>query len=517
MSRTGNAIRNSIFGILSKGINLILAFVSRTIFIHVLGTTYLGVNGLYSEILTLLSFAELGFGSAMTFAMYKPAAEHDEEKIIKLLDYYKRIYHIVAAVIAAAGLAITPFLQDIIRGADYITVRELRVYFLLYLFNTVISYFVSYKFSYLKALQKDYIETYTGTIVNLAANIAQILVLVTTGSFLAYLLANSAIQLASRFVLYLYLDKRFPILARRPAENLTREEKEPILHEVRGLVVHQFSSAAVHSTDNILISALTSAGVATVGLISNYNVLMNAVLGFVTIIFNSVTSGFGNLVAASTTRNFKKVFKEINFLNYWIYGFCTISFWILIPPFISLWIGPDKRIDNISFFLIVVNCYLQGQSTTYNNARIAKGDFNRDKFWAFLQAIVNLVVSIVGARYCGLVGIYIGTIVSRMVYVVFRPYSTYAFLFEESSSYYYKTLLIYILRVMVSGCLTYAAARPLLARPTWRNFLAACLADLIISNGALLALSLRDKEFAAWKARVRSFIGKKGGPSARRS
>ncbi|MBS7360827.1 MAG: hypothetical protein KIG24_00640, partial [Oscillospiraceae bacterium] len=72
MSRTGFAIKNTAAGVSSKVITLVLSFVSRTIFIRLLGNEYLGINGLYSEVLSMLSFAELGFGSAMTFALYKP-------------------------------------------------------------------------------------------------------------------------------------------------------------------------------------------------------------------------------------------------------------------------------------------------------------------------------------------------------------------------------------------------------------------------------------------------------------
>lgn len=64
MSRTKNAVKNAVFGLLSKVINLIFAFISRTAFIYILGTTYLGVNGLFTEVLGLLSIADLGFGVA---------------------------------------------------------------------------------------------------------------------------------------------------------------------------------------------------------------------------------------------------------------------------------------------------------------------------------------------------------------------------------------------------------------------------------------------------------------------
>lgn len=508
MNRTQNAIKNVFWGIVSKMANLILAFVSRTAFIYILGNTYLGVNGLYSEILSLLSFAELGFGSAMTFSMYKPVVENDETKVIKLLDFYKSVYTIIAGVIAISGLSLTPFLGSIVRGADWITIKELRSYFLVYLFNTVVGYFVTYKYTYLNALQKNYIQTNIDTIVTTISYIVQIIVIFTLKSFFAYLLANSIILLISRMFIVVYLNHKYPILKEKPKEKLSSEEKKPIYKEVKGLAVHQFANVAVHSTDNVLISTMTSQGITAVGLISNYNMLMNAVLGFVTIIFNSVTSGFGNLAASSTVENFRKVFKEINFINFWIYGFCSIAFWLLIPPFITLWIGSDKIIDETAFALIIINCYLQGQSTAYNNARIAKGNFNKDKGWAIAQALTNLIVSVICAKIYGLVGIYIGTVVSRMVYVVFRPYSTYKFLFDESSLEYYKKLIQYLFYVFVAALLTRFVVMKIMREITFYTFSMSVIAVAIIPNAVFLILTSRTKEFLEWKDRILKMFAK---------
>ena len=193
MARIQNALRNTKYGLLGKIVNLCLGFVTRTIFIYILGSTYLGVNGLYSEILGLLSFAELGFGSAMTFKLYKPVAEGDREKTIELLSFYKRVYQIIAAVIAFLGLCLLPCLPSIVKGADWLTVRQLRSYFLIFLFNTVVGYFVTYKYSYLNALQKNYIQTNIETITSSVSSLAQILVIMLTRNFLLYLLINSAV------------------------------------------------------------------------------------------------------------------------------------------------------------------------------------------------------------------------------------------------------------------------------------------------------------------------------------
>lgn len=506
MSRTTNAIKNLQFGILGKIVNLVLAFAARTIFIYFLGSTYLGVNGLYTEILSLLSFAELGFGSAMTFAMYKPVADDDHEKIVKLLDFYKKIYRIIAGIITILGILLLPFLQYIVKGADWLSVKELRIYFLIFLFNTVVGYFVTYKYSYLNALQKNYINTNIDTIVSTVSYFAQMLIMLIFRNFLLYLLVNSFVLTISRIGIAIYLNKKYPILKEKPVIHLSAEEKRPIFKEVRGLMVHQFASVAVHSTDNILISMMSGLGVIAVGYISNYNMLMNSVLAFVTILFGSVTSGFGNLVATSSTENYHKVFKEINFLNFWIYGFCSICFWILVPPFITLWIGADKLIDNTSFLLIIINCYLMGQSAAFNNARVAKGNFGKDKNWALAQAIVNLIVSIVAGYYWGLVGIYIGTIVSRLVYVVFRPYSTYYFLFEQSSREYYKKFLHYFISVAITGLVAKILTFKLLASPTMGGFIIATALVVLIINSFFLIIFLHSEELQAWKLRIKSIV-----------
>lgn len=506
MNRTQNAVKNAFFGILSKIINLVFAFVARTIFIYYLGNTYLGVNGLYSEILNLLSFAELGFGSAMTFSMYKPVADDDRKKVVQLLNFYKKIYAIIACVIAGLGLSLTPFLEYIVRGAEWLSNRELIAFFLIYLFNTVIGYFVTYKFTYLNALQKNYIQTNIDTVVTTVSYIAQIVVICVFRSFLGYLLINSVILLMSRIFIILYLNRKYPILHQHAEDLLAKADKKNIYTEVKGLAIHQFSSVAVHSTDNILISIFTQQGVTAVGLISNYNMIMNSVLGFVTTLFNSVTSGFGNIVATSTTDNFRKVFKEINFVNFWVYGFCSIAFWNLIPPFVTLWIGSDKIVDNVAFTLIIINCYLQGQSTAYNNARIAKGNFNKDKGWAIAQAFTNLVVSVIAAKVAGLVGIYIGTVASRLVYVVFRPYSTYKFLFGESSFEYYKTLFIYSIEVIIAAVTTKICIMCFISKITILTFIYMALIVAIIPNTLFVLFNFRTKEFSVWKCRIRSIL-----------
>lgn len=505
--RTNYAIKNSKYGIFSKIISLLLSFVSRTVFIKILGNTYLGINGLYTEILSILSFAELGFGTALTYSMYAPVAQNDEEKIIRLLAFYKKVYNIIALIIVTAGIAILPFLQYLVKGAEGVELRELRLYFLFFLANTVVSYFVAYKYSFFNAQMKNYIATNIDTVTNFIIVSLQIVVIVCFKNYYAYLITHSVLLACSKFFISVYLNRREPILKIKSDIQLDKTEKAQIYKEVKGLAVHQFASVAVHSTDNIIISSLSGLGVVAVGLISNYNMIINSVLGFVTILFSSVTSGFGNMVATSDRENYRLAFLELNFIGNWIYAFCSIAFFILIPPFITLWIGKENLIATASFFLIVLNCYLQGLSTVYNNARIASGEFNKDKWIAFAQALVNLIVSIILVQICGLVGVYIGTIVSRLVYICFRPYSTYKFLFEKSCREYYLILAYYFCVTMAAGVCTYFATKMLLQDLSIVRFILATAITAILPNIIFVIFYGKTKECKAFFRRINNLIG----------
>ena len=160
MSRINNATRNIKYGYVGMIVQLVLGFISRTVFIYTLGVTFLGVNGLYTNVLGVLSLAELGFGTAMNYSLYKPiAAIGDLEKIKSLMNLYKRAYRVIALVVSVMGLLLVPFLKYIIKDPGNISIDELTIFYLIFLFNTVSTYFVAYKYSLVNAEQKNYIQT----------------------------------------------------------------------------------------------------------------------------------------------------------------------------------------------------------------------------------------------------------------------------------------------------------------------------------------------------------------------
>lgn len=451
-SRTINTARNIFWGQIGTVANILLGFASRTVFIYTIGISYLGINGLFASILGVLSFAELGIGNAMNFSLYKPMANDNREKLKSLMFLFCRAYRFIAGIIAIFGLALLPFLNYIIKDAEGI--QHIHVYYVIFLFNTVSSYFITYKFSIIKAAQKEYILTNINTVTHSFILILQIIVLVVFKSFLAYLLVQSIFQLVQKILTSIYIDRKYTYLSEKRFSPLEETETKRIKTDVKALILHKLGDISVHQTDNIIISAFIS--LTMVGLVSNYTLLMGGISMFIAVIFNSFSASLGNLIATESKEKQMKIFNAYTFMGFWIYGLTTICFIVLVQPFIALWIGEDKQIDNISMLLIMSNFFFLGYRLTMVKFKIAGGIFKQDRFIALVQAAVNLIISLILVRLIGLPGIYIGTVIQGLIANIWRPIIVYREIFTSSSKKYFincfkQLAIVVIIAIILSG------------------------------------------------------------------
>ena len=295
MGRVQAAVKNIAFGQAGNLITQILNFVLRTLFIRHLGDTLNGVNGLYTNVLSVLSMAELGIGTALNYSLYKPVARKDIEKIKSYMLLYKQAYRVIGIVVAVIGIACAPFLPYIVKASEGIPVRDLTLYYLIFLFNTVSTYFVSYKYSLINAEQKNYIQTNIITVTKMITVVLQMAVILATGSFYAYLLTAAGVELLQKIFVSRYLDRRYPYLKDRDVRKLSGEETAEIVTKTKALVFHKVGDVARLQTDSMIITGFISAAVSS--FVDNYNMVLNSVANVVNIIFNSVLSSFGNLFA----------------------------------------------------------------------------------------------------------------------------------------------------------------------------------------------------------------------------
>jgi len=359
MGRIQKAGKNIIFGYVSNLVILLVNFIQRTVFIYVLGRTLSGVNGVYTDVLSVLSLTELGIGTALNYSLYKPVAERDIEKIKSYMRFYKKAYLTIAGVIAILGIAISPFLKFILKNPGNLSLKELTLYYYLFLFNTVISYFVTYKYSLVNAEQKNYIQTNITTLTKLATATVQISVLLLFRNFLFYLLAQSVVELLQKIFVTAYLNRLYPYLRDKDVRKLTAQETQVVATKTKALICHKVGDVARLQTDKIIISSFVS--VDTAAVVDNYVYIITYVGNFVNIIFDSVISGFGNVVATESKERQYLLFKVYRFFACWLFGFGAVGFFHLLTPFIGgVWLhDAGWTLPRVTVALLVTDFYLK--------------------------------------------------------------------------------------------------------------------------------------------------------------
>lgn len=425
--RKKNSIINMIVGLVGQLLNMLLSFGGRMVFVHYLSQEYLGVNGLFGDVLGMLNLAELGIGSAMIFSMYRPAAQNDEKQLARLMNLYRTLYRIVALAVLGIGLALMPFLPRLMKGGE--GVENLQLIYLLYLLQAVTSYLLSYKNAIYQAYQKAYIRKAVDQIIGIVRLILQIVVLVTTRNFILYLIIQLFVPMVSSVIISIRADREFPYL-KRYKELPEQQERKAIFRNVGALSLHKLATVIVRSTDNLIMSAFD--GLATVGIYSNYKlVLMNVnnLLGHVT---GAFTASIGNLNALEGRKRVYEIFRILDFAAFLLYGYLSGGLVTLINFFIRMIFGEEYLFSMTVVVIIMAEFFISGLRQMGLQFREALGLFWHDRYKALAEAIINLVVSLILVRRFGVAGIIGGTIISSLLTCVwFEPYVLMRYGIEE--------------------------------------------------------------------------------------
>lgn len=488
--RVKASINNILFNLVGSITNSLLMFISRTVFINILGTTYLGVNGLLTNVLSMLSLTELGIGTAISFSLYKPIAEKDEKKVISIMAFYKKAYRYIGLFVIISGLIIMPFLKYIIK--DYNVINNLYIIYLLYLINTAYTYFFTYKRTLIIADQKGYKLVPFTTIFRIITIIAQIIILFLTKSFILYLIVQLITSLLENIVVNKYIDKKYPILSNK-AEKIEEKELKVIVKNIKAMMLHKIGDFCINSTDNMVISAFVN--ITAVGIYSNYLMIINTINQFVMIFFNSLTASLGNLIAKESKEKSFEIFNIIDFMGFWIYGFVAVCFYNLMNPFITLWIGPQNLLEKGIVIVVILNYYLTGMRVSVATVKGAAGLYNDDKYVPIIQSIINLVISIILVQRIGLLGVFIGTLISSILPCWYRPMLIYKKIFKVSSWIYFIRYFKYFSIVVINIIITSLLINLTCSTLNIFTFIIMMLISIIVPNLIILALFWRCEEF----------------------
>lgn len=450
IQRTKNTVRNVLFGTIYRLFTTIMPFITRTIILYFLGADYLGLGGLFSSILSILSLTELGFSSAMVYSMYKPIAENDSKTICALLNLYKKFYRLIGFIILGLGLILVPFLSNLIKGEVPNDINLTLLYFI-YLLNTVLSYFLfAYRGSLLTAHQRNDIDSKISIVISAVQYILQIAVLLVFRSYYAYAIMLPIATIATNIARLSFVKKLYP--AYKAEGDISNEKKRDISKKVKALIGAKINTVVVNSADNIVMSAFL--GLTVIATYNNYYFIMSAVVSFLGIIYSSMTAGLGNsLVIESRKKNFDD-FNKFSFLNAWIVGWCSICLLCLYQPFIHIWTRGKLLFPFPIVVLLVIYFYIyciRKISVLYKDAA---GIWWEDRYRPYVCMIINVVSNIILVQIIGVAGIVISTILSFLISIPWENYTIFRYVFQCSVRSYYLKMSFYLVITLIAAVLT---------------------------------------------------------------
>lgn len=425
--RSDNVIKSSFWKIFNNMLSILLGFGSRTIFIHFLSADYLGINGLFTNVLSLLSLAELGFSTAVTFNLYKPLIQKDEKKIAGIMNLYKWVYRVVAVFIAIAGLCVVPFLGYICKDSQF-ELNYLRITYLLFLGKTVSTYFFSYNSTLITADQKEYKILPITSASTIVCNVFKILTLVVTRNFLVYLATDILVGILFNAMTAYYVKKEYPLLRDKDTK-LDKDERKKIFSDVGNLFLGKLSTTILTSTDNIIISSFVN--VVSVGLMSNYTTLIGYVQTFINAPLYSAQASIGNAVAAEPKEYVYKILKRLTMMTFFVASFSATALLCLSNDFIAI-IWDNLILPMPVVVILMVNSFLQMIKQPLWITLNTCGLFKKDKYISLAGALCNLIVSLVLVQFWDISGVIWGTIISQLLQMILKARLLFKDYFQES-------------------------------------------------------------------------------------
>ena len=448
--RTKKAALNIGFNISYQIITLVLGFVSRKVFLYYLSVEYLGLNGLFSDVLGMLSLFDLGLNSAMVFSLYKPLAEKDSKTISALIRFYGKIYNIIAACVFVVGILIIPFLKYIVSLDTEISYIP---YYLLALLNVVVSYLFVYKTSILTADQKNYVIVRYTMITTIIRVSCQIIVLMLFKSFTMYLCVSVGINIINNLIAAKKASTLYPYI--NNGEELPQEKKSYIFKNVGSAFVFKLSNVLMNTTDNVIISSII--GTVAVGLYSNYFMVFQKINAIFSLFFTSLVASVGNLLVSESAKKKYAVFEVEQTFGFMISCIIVPCFFNLINDLISVWLGNDYLLGLDSQIAITLNLYLSCILQPLWTYREASGLYRKTKWAIVVAAILNIILSIIGGFIFGISGVLFASAASRLLtYFWYEPRVLFKEYFNISCKNYFlqilKNSIILVVIILVTYC-----------------------------------------------------------------
>lgn len=440
--RFQKSVKNLIASWLGQAFYIFVNLIIRKVFIYTLGEEYLGISGLFTNVLSILSLAELGIGTAINYSLYKPLAENCQEEIKAIMRFYKKVYRLIGCFILLIGFMIIPFLHYIVQGINQY--EQIYCYYGIFVINTAVSYFFSYKATLIIANQERYIQIINHYIWVSLLGIIQVLVLLSTYNYILYLSMQTLFTFMENITISKIVDRKFSYLREKSNNQISLVTFNEIKKNTMAMLLNTIGTKLVTATDNIIVSKYI--GLAIAGVYSNYAYIFSSVNMIFMQLFKAVQAGIGNLGIEGDIKNRRQVYKETYFIGFVVYSFGVICLASCVTPFVKIWIGENYILDSVTVNLVIGTFFLSGMRQANLAFINGLGLFWQIKWKALLEGGLNLILSVYMVKEIGLNGIFIGTIISAVVAgILIEPYTLFRYGLKDSYLNYMRINIKYFL------------------------------------------------------------------------
>lgn len=443
-SRTFKSIINIISMIANRMVAQIAGFISRTVFIYTISIEYLGIGSLFSNILGVLSLAEMGIGGAMVYLMYKPMAENDEDTMAALIQLYKKVYRCIGIFILIVGLSLTPFIEFFI--AEKPNIPDLHLIYVLSVINTAMTYLVgAYRQAVFQADQKLYIINKVTVIYSVVFTIVQVVILLVFRSYIATVILGIVQNTVINITLMHMTKKQYPFVVMKNVPPVSTELKEHIVKTVKGAFLYKVSASVLNASDSVIISKFVS--IVAVAKYTNYSTIITIVRTFLYMLFDGALPSLGNLCASSDIKQKRHIFIELSYLNNWLSGAAAVALAVLLEPFIRIWAGEKFVMGGSAVLILSLKFYVQSSMRATGVLRDAAGLFYESRWLNISQCVVNIFISLILVQRYEVEGVFVGTTIALMTTMFWiQPYVVFKYILQYGKKklvgYYFQQLVL---------------------------------------------------------------------------
>ena len=425
-TRTKNSIRNGLVAVLLQTVALLIGFFSRRIFIDYLGTEVLGLGSTASSLLGFLNLAELGIGAAISVTLYKPLFERDKETIKEIIAMQGWLYKRIALFIIGGSAVLMCFFPFIFAKME-LPLWYAYLTYSVYLFSSMLGYFVNYKMIVVSADQKEYKTQFGVRVVSISRLILQaIAVRYFSQPFIWWISLEFVAAIIKSLVVNKIVYRNYPYLQEEVSHPGELRHKFPdVATKVKQLMFHKIGGFVISQTSPVIIYAYAS--LTMVALYGNYLIITNNLSALLNAMLAGLGASVGNMLVEGNRKLILKVFKELFSSRFLAAATCCICTWLLADPFIAVWLGSEYLLDRTTLLMIIVLFFLGTMRSVVDTFLGAYGLF-KDIWCPILEAVLNLGLSIGLGYVYGLHGILGGGIISQvLIYFTWKPY----FLFSQ--------------------------------------------------------------------------------------